>query len=363
MKKIKVTAFLNAYSQGKSGADVIFVEIYKRLKNIDLTIVTSKLGSDFCKRNNLKASYIITTTEKQFDNIILTYLKRIFFGLTAKIDSTDLIYTTSDSLADVLPAFYHSVTHRKPLIGNIFHLIPSNRFLSYITQKISLQLFKWRKAQCFVDNEILMNKLLKYGFNKNSLILRYPGINFSYLSKIKPLRKYTATSMIRIHPSKGIFDLIKIWKLVVKFKPNATLGIIGTGNKMYIAELNKRIITNNLNKNITLLGYVNDSYAYQLIKGSEIFLFPSHEEGFGMAVGEALALQKNVVAYDLPVFAKTFKKLINSVPCFNINIFSEKIVTILKNKNLSTINTQKLIKFSWENVINREKKVIYEAIH
>ncbi len=357
---MKIVAFLNAYTQGKSGADVIFAEIYKRIINVELIIITSSLGKKFCIKHNLKAKYVITTDEKKFSNTIYTYIRRIVYGIKIilTVPAVDIVYSTSDALPDVLPASLLSLKLNKPLIGNIFHIIPKSRLISYLTQKISFQLFKWKNAVCFVDNDILIKDLIKQGFNKKQLILRYPGINFSFIQKIKSIAKYNATSMIRIHPSKGIFDLIEIWKKVVTEIPNATLALIGTGEKKYIDVLKKGIAAHKLSKNMKLLGYLHDEEALQFIKGSSIFLFPSHEEGFGMAVGEALACNVPVIAYDLPAFRSTFKKNIYTIPCFNQKLFSRKVVEVLKSKKRFLFQKNVLEKFSWENVVSLETIIL-----
>lgn len=360
MKQKKIIAFLNAYSQGKSGADVIFVEIYKRLKNINLTVITSELGKQFCLKNGLKASFIITTTEESFNNIIYTYIRRITIALKKikKITDADIIYSTSDALPDVLPAFLLSKKLNKPLIGNIFHIIPAKRFISFITQKISFKLYKLRNTTCFVDNDILKEDLVEQGFDKNKLILRYPGINIDFIQKVKPVSDYDAISMIRIHESKGVFDLIEIWQDVLNKIPKATLGIIGTGDETCIDVMKQKIYENNLSNSIKLLGFLDDTEAFQLIKGSKVFLFPSHEEGFGMAVGEALACSTNVIAYDLPVFKNTFKKHISTVPSFNKRIFSQKVIKLLKSKKKLQIGKKDLEKFTWEKVVVLENNIL-----
>ena len=357
---MKIIAFLNAYTQGKSGADVIFVEIYKRIKNIELTVVTSELGKKFCIENGLKAEFIITTSEESFGNIIYTYIQRIYRAIKKinEIKNADIIYSTSDALPDVLPAFIISKKLNKTLIGNIFHIIPASRVISFITQKISFYIYKKKKAVCFVDNDILLKELTEQGFKKNKLVLRYPGINFSFIKIIKPLPDYDAVSMIRIHESKGVFDLIEIWQEVINKIPDSTLGIIGTGDETYIDKMKQKIYENNLSSNIKLLGFLNDTEAFSLIKGSKVFLFPSHEEGFGMAIGEALACNTTVVAYDLPVFKNTFKKLINTVACFNKKQFAGEVIKILNQPKKSIKETNELKKFSWEKVVVLESKII-----
>src|SRR3989344_3017352 len=108
MKRIKVLAFMNAFTEGKSGGDVCMIESLKRMKNSDITVVTSQLGKKLCGASGLRANYFITSQEKEFKNVIKTYLLRIFqgmrFSLMQQEQSAVVLYVSSDALPDVLPA-------------------------------------------------------------------------------------------------------------------------------------------------------------------------------------------------------------------------------------------------------------------
>ena len=75
-----------------------------------------------------------------------------------------------------------------------------------------------------------------------------------------------------------------------------------------VGNLKAEIERLGLDNNIDLLGFVESKKGYSLIKNSKCFLFTSHEEGWGIAVAEALACSIPVVAYNLPVFSILFPK-------------------------------------------------------
>jgi glycosyltransferase involved in cell wall biosynthesis len=354
----KILAFLNAYTHGKSGGDVCFVEIYKRMPKFHLTVVTSKLGQKFCEENGLQAAYKITTKEKRFQNVLSTYIRRIWgsFRIDAKISEMDAIYSTSDALPDTLSAWYFSVRYRKKWIATVFHIVSSDRFISYVSQKISHFLIKHANI-VIIDNLLLRKELQKRGFDKKKIILRYPGITVP--QKIDAIGKnYDAITVSRLHESKGIEDLITIWKQVVQTMPDKKLGIIGTGDHDYQRYLLTLIRQKKLEKSITFLGYLDEKKVFEHIKSADIFLFPSHEEGFGMAVGEALAIGTPVIAYDLPAYEHTFKKNMTTIPCFDKQRFAEKTIQQLHKKNPQEKND--IVKrFTWENAVHIEQ-TLYE---
>lgn len=362
---MNILAFLNSYTDGKSGGDMCFIEIFKRIPKRKLTVVTSQLGQTLCQTNQLKADYLITTNESDFRFIYWIYTIRILKGIyTAILKGTiDVIYITSDALPDVLPAVFCKIRNPKAkVIGKVFHLIPQKRIISSITQQISHFLLKIIASYLVVDNSLLKKELVTFGFISSKILVNYPAINFPYFKKIKAQKKYSATFMGRIHESKGVFDLVKIWKTVVKKMPEATLGIIGSGDKQIIHKLQELIQQSNLEKQISILGFLPDEKAYSFIKGSDVFLFPSHEEGFGMVVGEVLALQVPVVSYDLPVFTETFKPALSTIQTFDTKLFSEKVIDILNQpKKYDTVRAtgKRLIsKFSWETTAKKELEII-----
>lgn len=362
---MRILAFLNAYTEGKSGGDMCFIEIFKRLKKRKLTVVTSLLGKKLCIDHNLHADFEITTSEKKFQFILFTYFLRIIKGSWIAITSQkyDVLYITSDALPDVLPAFLYKIIRPKTkCIAKIFHIIPSTRILSSLGQQISHAFLKICADTTIVDSELVKKSLINEGFWARKITISYPAIDTTFLSKIKPIKKYTATFMARLHESKGIFDLVEIWSDVAVFDSKSKLAIIGIGDEKTTNKLIHLIHELRLEDNIDLLGFLPDEKAYSLIKGSDVFVFPSHEEGFGIVVGEALALEVPVVAYNLPVFAETFIDVISSVETYNQKEFVKKIITIIskpkKYQQTTKIGKKLVEKFSWETAAQIEQQLL-----
>ena len=82
----------------------------------------------------------------------------------------------------------------------------------------------------------------------------------------------------RLHRTKGVFDLVDIWKLVVDQRRNAKLAIVGgdpTGK--VIAELENRLSSNGIRNNVIFLGWLSTESISTVLKSSKVFVFPSHE--------------------------------------------------------------------------------------
>lgn len=360
----KMVAFLNSYTQGKSGGDICFIEIAKRLKKFNKIIVTSLLGKKLCEEAGLEADYIVTTREKKFNNVIITYIRRIFKGLMCNIKS-DLIYATSDFLPDVLPALRIKMKNRYvKWIQKVFHLIPPKRTIPFYAQKASHFFIKYFADLIIVDNTLLKKDLEKMGFNPTHIIVNPPGINSEYFYNIKPSEdiKYDGVFLARLHPSKGIYDLIKIWEYVCKILPKAKLAVIGHGDNRTKRCLKQRIEGEGLKENIDILGHLPDSEAFGIVKSSRLFIFPSYEEGFGIVIAEAMACGLPVVVYDLPVYKEYFEKGIVRIPIGNTEVFAKAIMDLLRNLdmylNLKGEAIEVCKKFNWDDVYKAELSYI-----
>lgn len=164
--------------------------------------------------------------------------------------------------------------------------------------------------------------------------------------------------MAQLRPSKGIGDLIKIWELVCQKIPTAQLAIIGKGSKENITTLKSRIKEQDLDKNIDVLGYLSDNEAFSIIKSSSVFLFPSHEEGFGIAALQAQALGTPVVAWDLPVFKEIFPDGMVTIQKGDHAAFAQEILQLLTKNSLREELSRRALKnaslYNWDATAERE---------
>lgn len=356
---------MNAYGgEGVSGGDVCFLEVFKRLDSYDKVIVTSFSGKLLCEKNCLEAEYLITTKEKRLGNVIFTYLFRIFGVLfrTTKIWRVDILYSSSDFLPDVIPAFISKILSRNSRwVQKIFHLIPKSRLIPYLAQKFSFFLIKNFADLIIVDSYLLQGNLIKQGFRLNKIKVSYPG--FGIKNEISSIKKdYDGIFLGRFHVSKGIFDLIEIWKLVSQECPDAKLAILGRGEKSTIEELKNKIKDLSLSSNIDILGYVEEEKKGDFLRRAKVFVFPSHEEGFGIVIAEAIFCGLPVVGWNLPVFDEVFGKGMVKVAMGDKEGFAGEIMHLLKDHVYSgklVKEGQEFIKrYDWDKIVQEEEKLL-----
>jgi glycosyltransferase involved in cell wall biosynthesis len=378
LKKTRLIALLNSYSEGLSGSDLRFIEIAKRItdKKTQLIVVTSRLGKELCVKKGLKASFKVTSNENKFSHIILTYAMRIFstifhnFG--AKEDT--VLYATSDFLPDVFPIYFFKLRNKNVRWIQTIHHIQGNpfvrvgkslfvNFLGFFSQKMSLILIKKRADIVVVMNTLIKKQLLDAGFSENRIHINCNGVNFDDIKAFTPsVLKYDGVFLGRLNVSKGIFDLVKVWSYVVAKNPNAKLAIIGKGDKQIEKGLWDYAASLNITKNIDFLGYLSDSNAFGILKSAKVFIFPSYEEGFGIAILEAMACGLPVVTYNLPVYREIFEDKLTSVPAGLTAVMARRVCFLLENPEvarvIATTGMSIVEKYDWDKIAERELRLI-----
>jgi glycosyltransferase involved in cell wall biosynthesis len=214
-----------------------------------------------------------------------------------------------------------------------------------------------------VVNGLVKNKLMTLGFPGNKIFVSSNGIDLKYFENIKRTEfSYEGVFLGRLNYSKGLADLIEIWKKVCQELPESKLAVIGGGNNEMKNFMMKNISNNKLERNIDLLGFLKDEKAYPILKSGKVFLFPSHEEGWGIAIAEAMACGLPVIGWDLPNLKPVFGNHILRVEENNFNLFAKKTIELLKNeklrKKIGDEGREFIRKYSWENVAMKEYEII-----
>ena len=101
-------------------------------------------------------------------------------------------------------------------------------------------------------------------------------------------------------------------------------------------------------------GFLPAAEYYAKIKEAKILFAPSHEEGWGIAVCEAMAAGLPVVAYDLPAYQKIYCGAYKAIPCFDFDAFAKAIVHVLDDLSefvrLQSLGTACAARYDWNTI-------------
>ena len=112
----------------------------------------------------------------------------------------------------------------------------------------------------------------------------------------------------RIGRRKGVYDLIEVFKNVIKKFPNAHLYIGGDGE---VEKLKKTIKDNNLMNNVSFIGWVLDEEKSKYLKECSFFCLPSYNEGMPMALIEGMAYKNISISTNVGGIPKLIEDGIN----------------------------------------------------
>jgi glycosyltransferase involved in cell wall biosynthesis len=126
------------------------------------------------------------------------------------------------------------------------------------------------------------------------------GVDLSIPQSVPEPEKKTfdAVFISRLHPQKGPMELLDVWKILMRKKPDARLAMIGSGP--LDAQCKARAKKLDLGNNVEFFGFRDGVEKYRIIKSARVVVYPAVFEVGGMASAEALACGLPGVSFDLP---------------------------------------------------------------
>jgi len=283
-----------------------------------------------------------------------------------------VIYSSSDLLADAVPAVF--MKFRKPAFKLVvgMHLIAPNPFKGFrkshgakglrvpslsnayyfLFQRLLIFVLKKKASLVLVSNCSDRNFLLKRGLSASRILVTYGACDASFDDAVLDEPKaYEAIYIGRFHEQKGFPDLLRIWKEVSGEFPDARLIVLG--EDITARNIETLIYKYGRGSNIEFLGFVGGSRKYEYLKASKVCILPSYYESFGIVALEAMACGVPVAAYDLAVFREIYSKGMIRAPVGDINSMARNTIELLRNdqkrRSISKEALDMSRQFSWDN--------------
>lgn len=145
-----------------------------------------------------------------------------------------------------------------------------------------------RQADAFaVTSEGETEDLRRLGFYQPAAVIRY-GVDVPAPVAAPPADgPRTALFLSRLHPIKGLPDLVAAWAAV---RPEGwRLVIAGPDEVGHQAEVERQVQVAGLGGAVSFAGPVADAAKWDAYRAADLFVLPTHSENFGIVVAEALA--------------------------------------------------------------------------
>lgn len=385
-KKNLLIVYLVAAGEGISGGTRIHVECTKKwlekktFKSV--TVWASDDGYRTCTQYGVEKSVmrLMSTTFTKGINFWVDYIwrtmKGIWLSLFFKLEHEGdyYIYAASDFWADFFPALiiHFRYKNRTKLLSPIYLFAPRpgmgydgkpifsiKLIIYYLMQQVMMWFARRFSDAIFVTYSPDMQRLERRGFKKQPQFVVVGGIEFDktipYVKKKKIV--YDAVYVGRYHPQKGIFYLLRVWKLVVEKKPKAKLAILGTGEPEFEKQMIDYINDNKLQENIALLGFMDGDGKYELFSRTRMYLNTNLYDAGGMATMEAMSCGLPVVSWDFRAARSMIGDGVLWAKYLDEKDFARQVIKLITDtKKVSSLGKkarEDMRKYDWEKTAKR----------
>lgn len=309
--------------------------------------------------------------EKEGIKVIIVNLKRSFFfhKIPALIkilkgERIDLVHTNDYIAGNILmrlAAFIRGV----PVIShiharNIYSKNPASRIFAKTLDNVTARLC----IKIIAVSHYIKEELVSQGYPAKKIDIIYNGITRP-VPAVPPSehpvgsKHKTFVHVGRLCPDKGQADLVSAASRVLREFPDTDFLFIGKdfSGSGYKSRLMRIIRDCGITRNIRFVEDCNDPRS--IIRSSDCLVLPSYEEGFPIAVLEAMAEARPVVAYDTGGVSEAVKDKVTGylVPAGDLTRLEEAISVIIEKpliaKEMGERGYERSAEFDLERTMNK----------
>jgi glycosyltransferase involved in cell wall biosynthesis len=209
---------------------------------------------------------------------------------------------------------------------------------------------------------------IKQNYKTGRVLVVGNGVNYNAFREIeKHRKKYTVAYLGRVSKEKGVCTLLEVWSKIIKHTPSSMLVLIGGISDNFKDECQYLVEKFSLSKNVVFTGFISDKQVVSVLNSSKMFVFPSTEEGFGLAVLEAMAAGLPCILSDLPALRENFDGSAIFVQPYDVEGFAQAILSLLsdhdKFKFLQKEGKRIAKKYSWDNIARKELAALKQSLN
>lgn len=193
------------------------------------------------------------------------------------------------------------------LVQLFYHYQQKNAFWNAVDRLVA-SLFLRPAHLVFANSQATADECIRLGVSPERIAVVYPGCDFAgqTVAKQTPVSTGERIRLLTIanySPRKGLHHLLEAMSLIRQYDPVRfallDLQIAGdpNDNPVYTQRLSQMLKSAGLQRHVHLLGWCSRDRIKKLLVQSDIFIFPSLQEGFGMALAEAMYYRLPIIAY------------------------------------------------------------------
>jgi glycosyltransferase involved in cell wall biosynthesis len=195
-------------------------------------------------------------------------------------------------------------------------------------EPLAIRLLRRATLVVVIENHDVSRELIARGIPVDRL---QPTCNGVESAPTGPTERHRSDEVVycgRITDSKGWQDLLIIGERLRQLSPGTVLRVLGEGERR--SDLERAITARQLGDVVRVEGFVDDNTKWHALQRAAAFVSPSREEGWGIAVSEALSAGAEVVAYDLPAYRVFHGRQLHMVPVGDVEALALQLAKVVR---------------------------------
>lgn len=238
-----------------------------------------------------------------------------------------------------------------------------------------------KRSQKIITPSLFVKKQIVKNFNIDSekVAVTYEAAEEEYFRNQQPVTSNQLLKKLSIripfliyvgnaYPHKNLENLLHAVKILVtsnRLPATSYHLVIACARDVFYHRLESQIKNLNLQKNVTLTGYIQPEELVSIFKEAEAYVFPTLSEGFGIPALNAMAAGLPVAASDIPTLKEVYADAALYFDPRDPEDIAKKIKQILQDNKLKSDLIKKgreqVKKYSWRQMAEETLK-IYEEI-
>ena len=335
------------------GAEVYIHELAKRWVKMGHN-VTVFCGND---GKNPKFETIDGVNIIRRGGFYLVYSWAFLYYLFRLRGKFDVIIDSENGIPFFTPLYVRNISKKFLLIHHVHQEVfrkslkpPFSWFAMFLARNLMPMVY--RNTEVITVSPSSKTDILDYGLTSKDPVIIYNGVDLKQCQPGVKSRHPLVLYLGRIKYYKSLPVFISAAAAILKKMPEVEFVIAGDGpDKKPLLDL---VIKLGIENSVKFVGKVTDEEKIKLYQKAWVFVNPSLIEGWGITTIEANACGTPVVASNVPGLRDAVHNPHSGflVPYGNVDAFSKKVLTLIRNKKLRKVMSRDAIawakNYSWD---------------
>jgi glycosyltransferase involved in cell wall biosynthesis len=170
-----------------------------------------------------------------------------------------------------------------------------------------------------------------------------------------------------LQPRKNHLGLLRAFEEVLRAHPQLPQQLVFIGKETwYSKELHRAVKASAIAERVHFTGFIEDEDLVQFYGASDLLVFPSFYEGFGLPILEAMACARAVVCSNVTAIPEVADGAAILFDTYSASETARAIRDVLLDSELRTrlerLGTKRAAHFSWEESARRTLDVYYDVV-